>query len=266
MFGSYLRKTALAALAVTAMLGFVAKADATTVNVQLAMGVDVSGSVDATEYALQMGGYVAAFNSLAVQNAIANSPDGVAVMLYQWSGNGQQAVSVVWTHLKTAADSIAFAADIQAATATRFYSGLTGIAQAITFGATEIANNGFDSARKVIDISGDGTENVNSLAQLQAARDAAVTAGISINGLAILNDVATLDTYYANNVIGGDKSFVLSVAAFEDFAQAVTRKIVFEITGTDPNASPIPLPAAGWLLLTALGGLGLYGRRRALAA
>ena len=68
-------------------------------------------------------------------------------------------------------------------------------------------------------------------------------------------------------MIGGDGAFALGVSQFEDFEDAVIRKIRAEITGEDPNGvAPIPLPAAGWLLLTALGGLGVYSRRRRQAA
>ncbi|MFN6976814.1 MAG: DUF1194 domain-containing protein, partial [Gemmobacter sp.] len=173
----------VAALAFAVTLGIAPQAKATTVGTQLAMGIDVSGSVDSTEFALQLGGYAAAFNSAAVQSAIEATPGGIAAMLYQWSGNGQQTVSVAWTHLTTAAEAAGFATAISAVT--RAYVGLTGIAQAINFGAAQIASNGFDSSRKVIDISGDGTENVNTLAQLNTARDNAVAAGITVNGLAI---------------------------------------------------------------------------------
>ncbi len=261
MITATFKRSFVAALALAA-IGLGPRADASTiVDTQLAMGVDVSGSVSAANYNLQMNGYIAAFENASIRNAITNSSNGIATMLYHWSGNNQQSVVADWAHLTDAASIDAFVTTLQAHV--RSFFGLTAIGSAISYAVDSIANNGFDSTRKVIDISGDGTNN-NGISSA-AGRDIAVAEGITVNGLAIGSPA--LLTYFQNNVIGGDGAFALGVSQFEDFEDAVIRKIRAEITGEDPNGvAPIPLPAAGWLLLTALGGLGVYSRRRRQAA
>ncbi len=246
-----------AAVVVAAPLGFAATAEsATIVGVELVLAVDVSGSVDANEYALQKGGYVQAFQSAAVKSAIENTPGGIAVAYVEWSSFNQQTLQVNWTHLQTAADADAFAAAINATT--RAFNGFTGIADAILFSTNQILSNDFDGARKVIDISGDGTENERTLAFLHNARDAAVAQGITINGLAIQTDFATLGAYFAANVIGGAGAFALGVDSFGDFADAVQQKLFREITG-------VPEPTTMALFGFGLAALGMAARRRKAA-
>jgi hypothetical protein len=175
---------------------------------------------------------------------------------------------VNWTHITTAAEANAFA-DAIAATI-RFASNLTGIAGAINFSANEIASNEFEGARKVIDISGDGAENVcggglnpgdSGPNCVSAARDAAVAAGITINGIAIEEVTGfSLTDYYENFVIGGEGSFVLTAATFEDFEAAMLRKLQIEISGGDPTE--VPVPATLGLMGIGLLGLAAGLRRR----
>jgi uncharacterized protein (TIGR03382 family) len=240
-------KTFTTALLAAASL-FAATA-ANAVELELALLVDVSGSVDSTEYALQKGGYVAAFQDAAIHAAIAATPGGIAVSYIEWSGGGEQAKLVNWTILTDAASSNAFAAAIAATS--RAFSGLTAPGSAIAFGAAEIAGNGIDADRAVIDVSGDGVENdgINTA----TARNAALAGGVdTINGIAIGN--GSLLAWYAANIVGGTNAFALGADSFDDFEAAIEDKLFREITET-------PTPAS-----LALFGLGLvalgFARRR----
>lgn len=242
-----MKKTLLAA-AVVAALG-ATNANATPVALELALLVDVSGSVDGTEYGLQKTGYVNAFQDAGLQAAIAARPGGIAVTYIEWSGDSQQAQLVGWTHLTDAASANNFASLISG-TSRAYNSGMTAPGSAINFANPLFDNNGFESSRLVIDVSGDGSQNQGS--STSAARDAAVADGITINGLPILGSEANLDIWYANNVVGGPGSFMVVANDFADFEAAVLAKIGREVA--------VPEPAT--LGLLGLGLLGLAASRR----
>jgi hypothetical protein len=247
-----IKKTLLAAAFAVPMTFAATQSHAVPVALELSLVIDVSGSVDGTEYDLQKNGYRDAFNSANVRAAIASFADGIAVNVIQFSSNAVQ--SIGWTLLQTSAQIDAFVSSLN--TLARPGSGTvgtqTGIANGISVANNSFDANGFEGARRVIDVSGDGQENVSTDAGVRAQRDLAAGEGIRINGLAILNDVATLATYYSNNVItpGG---FVFN-ATFATFATAVENKIGTEIRGE------VPAPATLVLFGAAL--LGLAGLRR----
>jgi hypothetical protein len=228
---------ALAALLACA----VSVAPAAPVGLELLLLIDVSGSVDASEYNLQKQGYVNAFNDPAIQAAIATITGGVAVAYAEWSGAAQQAKLVDWTLLTDAASSSAFATAIN--NTVRAYLGLTAVGSAINWGVAEMASNNYDGARKVIDVSGDGEENDG--ANTAAARNAAEAAGIVINGLAIGPN--SLVTWYTNN-LKTSTGFVIQAADFAAFDGAVKSKIGREITGV-PEPSTYALMGGGLLAL-----------------
>ena len=175
-------------------------AKAVPVSTELSLLLDVSGSVSTTEFELQRTGYVNAFNSPGIQALIAAAPGGIAVNMVMWSGTGQQTQVVAWQHLTNAATSSAFAASVAAVV--RPFAGNTAPGSALNFATPLFTSNGFEGARLVIDVSGDGAENEG--ANTFAARNAALAAGINqINGLPILGEAGLL-AFYQNNIQGGE--------------------------------------------------------------
>ncbi|ARV63271.1 hypothetical protein BZZ01_27525 [Nostocales cyanobacterium HT-58-2] len=227
---------------------------ATIVGTELVLSVDVSGSITSSEFNLQRKGYANAFRNPTIQNQIAALPGGLAATLSYWSTNAVQ--SVPWTLISDAASANKFADAIEAVS--RPSSGNTGIANAITFAQNLLDSNDFVGNKRIIDVSGDGRENVKSDTALRAARDNAVNAGIIINGLPILGSSANLDTYYKDNVIGGSDSFVIAANNFSTFGDAVAQKIGREVA-PPPNPVPEPLTILGSL---AAGSFGVALRRK----
>jgi len=222
------------------------------VDVELQLLIDISGSVNSSEYQLQMDGYKAAFESSNVQSAIINGTNGkVAVQLIMWSGASQQEVMIDWTLVDSPATSSAFASAIE--TLARPFSGMTAIGNAINYGYTHFETNGFQGLSQVIDVSGDGTSN--SGMSPEDARDNAIAAGIDkINGIVITSNQKVIDEY-ENKVVAGNNAFLLAPTTFEEFQSAIEVKIASEIEGVAPPGSivvSVPEPNSIILFLTAL--------------
>ena len=223
-------------LAAAALFPVTSQAVPMQVDLELVLAVDVSGSVDGSEYAGQKAGYIAAFNDAAIQSAITSGTYGsIAVTYVEWSSSSSQAQLVGWSLINDAASASAFANAISGTS--RAFSGSTGVGAAIQYSSglfsfNDPANAQYVGTRKVIDISGDGTNN-SGIAP-STARDAALAAGVTtINAIAI--QFPSLEDYFRNNVIGGANAFASFASNFEaDFSQAIKDKLIREIT------TPVP--------------------------
>jgi hypothetical protein len=197
------------------------------VDLQLVLAVDASGSVDEARFELQKQGYAAAFRHPRVLNAIrSGATQSIAVTMTQWTGPSLQIQVIPWTLLKDRASLDAFAATVET-TPRQLFGGGTSISGAIDFAAKLMPGAPYRGLKRVIDISGDGSNNRGR--NVRDARDDAVRAGIVINGLPILSLEPWLDRYYFDNVIGGPGSFMVPAESYETFSDAVLRKLVLEI-------------------------------------
>ena len=214
----------------------------TAVDLQLVLAVDASGSVDQRRFELQMQGYVAAFRDPRVLQAIqSGAMQAIAATMVQWTGPALQIQVLPWTLINDATTAQAFAAAI-AATPRRLFSGGTSISGVIDHAVPLLLESPFKGTRRVIDISGDGSNNRGRPAA--SARDAAVRAGITINGLPILALEPGLDRYFIDHVIGGPGAFVIAAESYETFADAILKKLIREM------AAPESRPHVGHTLLS----------------
>ncbi|MEM6461159.1 MAG: DUF1194 domain-containing protein [Pseudomonadota bacterium] len=207
------------------------------VDVELVLAVDVSRSMTDRELQIQRRGYAEALRSDAVAAAIKNGLLGKIALTYvEWGGQFWQRTVVDWRIIEDEQDLAVFAERITAS----FDGSLrrTSISSAIDDAARRIEENEFSGLRQVIDISGDGPNNDGAPAT--GARDRALAKGIVINGLPLMTregmgarfHLDDLDDYYRYCVIGGPGSFVIPVTKWEEFPEAVRRKLVLELAGT----------------------------------
>lgn len=193
-------------------------------DVALALTVDVSGSINADEYRLQMDGLATALQDSTVQDALINAH--AALMLVQWTGGSRQAVSISWTRMLTRDDVTQFAVQVRQ-TPRMWHQFSTGIGNAMTFTAAQFGPV-TDCARNVIDISGDGYSNEGS--DPKNTGEALALEGFQINGLAIEGDAFELTEYYRYNIIHGEGSFVFTAETYTDYPRAIWRKLLAELT------------------------------------
>lgn len=219
------------------------------VDLELVLAVDVSGSVDDLEAHQQRQGYVAALRDPLVHRAIEQGGlQRIAVTYVEWAGANYQQTIVDWTLLDSPEACERLASMLAEAPIGR--GRWTSISGAIDYAVRLFEDNGYVGERRVIDVSGDGTNNNGR--PVEDARWDALERGIVINGLPILNDrpqpfgmptprQVALDDYYERWVIGGPGSFSIVATDFDDFRRAVLAKLVREIAGT---AGPVRLALA----------------------
>jgi hypothetical protein len=200
-----------------------------SVDIALCLAMDVSASVDFAEFNLMAGGTAAAFRDPGVLAAATAGPRGAAaVALLLWSGPGAQDLAVGWTRIADAEGAEALAVAIE--NCPRLPKpGATALGEGMAAGLAVLARAPGDPTRLVLDVSGDGRHNAGRAPG--PVRDLAVAAGLTVNGLAILNEEPDLLDHYVAEVIGGPGSFAMPCADTIDFADAILRKLRRELLG-----------------------------------
>jgi hypothetical protein len=200
------------------------------VDLKLALAVDASGSVDTEEYALQLSGIAAGFRDSDVRKAIRSGPaKAIAVNLVVWAEPQVPKDMTGWYIIASDDDAENFARIVE--TFPRRQTGAAAIGEGIASALRSIATSGIAAPREVVDVSGDGRESVarEYTVLVDQARAMALSRGVVINGLAIENEVSDLADYYRANVQAGPESFVMEAKTYQDFAEAMRRKLLREI-------------------------------------
>jgi hypothetical protein len=211
------------------------------VDLELVLAADTSSSIDRREALLQRQGVAQAFRSPAVVNAIRTGSLGkIAVAYLDWSGEYNYRIVVNWQVISDAASAEQFASSLLKAGIT--YGNGTSIGGAIAMAYGMIETNDLQGARRTIDISGDGPNNFGR--PVSEVRDEIVAKGVTINGLPIATDdvgngdwgeyFPDIAAYYKNCVVGGRGSFSLPAKGFDEFATAIRRKLILEISDATP--------------------------------
>lgn len=223
------------------LLPLPAKAQQQTVDLELVLLSDASGSIDPAEIAFQREGYATAFTDAEVLQAMTGGWHGkIAVAFVEWGDFLHQDVVVPWTAIAGATDAQAFATALRAAPRRAF--GSNAIGSALQAGYELIEGNDFRGLRRVIDFSGDSAYNFNGL-DIEPVRAQIIAASITINGLAILCRAEAcsgrpvsydLERAFEDLITGGPGSFVVKADGRESFAAAVKRKLILEIAGGRP--------------------------------
>lgn len=203
----------------------------------LALGLDVSGSVDAAEYRLQLDGLAAALMDREVQAAVLAAPESpVRLMVYEWSGQDHQRKLVGWTVIRDAAALAGIADTLRTTAAAPANDPSTAIGTAMLFGIAALRGQA-ECWQKTLDISGDGPANRG-----RHPRDipAGASAGVTVNGLVIgpdgranttkdLSNVKSMLGYYRAFVLRGPGSFAETARDYADFSRAMRRKLLREL-------------------------------------
>jgi hypothetical protein len=221
------------------------------VDVLLVLAADVSRSVNEAKFKLQREGAAAAITDPDVVRAITSGPNRrIAVCFVEWATAGMTNVVVDWAVID-GGDSARRFSDKLVETP-RSFAGSTAISAGIDFSVAQLERAPFRSERRVIDISGDGTNNSGRL--VTDARDDATGKGIVINALVILTPIAEsfrpehtnppggLEKYFRDNVIGGFGAFTVVAEDHRSFGRALTKKLIQEIAGLPLDGAIAALP------------------------
>src|SRR5437868_5310197 len=214
------------------------------VDLLLVLASDVSRSVDQPKFLLQREGYASAISDPQVIDAVkSGAHQRIAVCFVEWSGFGAQKLVIDWTMVDGPGAARKFGD--QLLELPRSFADRTSISGGIEFAAAQLDRAPFQSSRRTIDVSGDGTNNAGR--DVKLARDEVIGKGIVINGLVILSDRPVpwnaehtnppggLEKYYQDNVVGGPGAFVLVAENFNSFGRAIIKKLIAEIALLRPE-------------------------------
>ena len=213
------------------------------VDVALVLAIDASGSIDYEEAELQRKGIAEAILSKEVQDAIRSGSlgrIGIAAVYFSSRQYGVMSVPVNWMVIRDQKSAEDFVRTLIAAP--RQSARGTSISDALELSERMLEKGPFRSAKQVIDVSGDGQNNAGR--RVMEVRDEVLAKSITINALPIIDDSTPqdLDKYFEGCVIGGPGSFVIPAKGFGDFARAMRRKLILEISGLMPPEKPDPEP------------------------
>jgi Protein of unknown function (DUF1194) len=224
-----------------------AQNDATAVDTEVVLAVDVSYSMDPDEQALQREGYVQALTSREFMEALKAGGNGrIAITYFEWASVNDQKVLLPWRLIDGPESAGGVAAELAGAPYRR--ASRTSISGGLMFAQSLFEQSPYRGLRRVIDVSGDGANNNGPPVTL--IRDGVLAKGITINGLPIMlkkpnllsMDIENLDIYYEDCVIGGPGAFVIPVKERERFTEAIRTKLIQEVAGR--TQAPRLIPAA----------------------
>ncbi|WP_425043267.1 DUF1194 domain-containing protein [Primorskyibacter sp. S87] len=204
-------------------------AAALSCDLALALAVDVSGSVDAREYEIQMQGLAQGLRDPIVSEALVRA--NARLMLVQWTGASRQQITVPWTEIDSFEALERFAEVVeQDRRVWRNYS--TAIGEAL-LAALDQFGEVSHCKRRLIDLSGDGVSNEG--VEPTALHPRLKAAGIVVNSIAIEESEPDLTAYFFENVIVGEGAFVVSASGFEDYPERIRKKLLREVTQQTAN-------------------------------
>ena len=210
----------------------------TPVALELVLLADATGSIDEAEIQFQRKGYAEAITHPDVLDAISFT-GAIAVTYVEWADAFSQDVVADWGVIEDEKSAKAFA-DAILEPPRRAY-GRNAIGAALLFGKSQIEENDYIGARRVIDLSADSANNWSG-PSIEEARDEVVAANITINGLAVLCRRCSgrpisydLEQAFEDDIVGGPGAFVVTADSAETFATAVRRKLILEISGKMPS-------------------------------
>ena len=232
----------LGALIVTAITAPLSASAVENVDLKLVLTTDVSGSINNDELWLERVGTAQAFLDPDVIKAIGSGALGrIAVAMVDFSSPGFGKTVIDWHIVQDTTSAAAFARAIYALPRTP--GNRTSISNAIELGARLIQSSAKDivATRRVIDVAGDGPNNDGK--PLQTTQREALAQGIVINGLPVMDEsangyFANLDKYYQACVAAGSGAFIIVVRSFQDFGQAMRRKLILEISQDERETNP----------------------------